>query len=202
MVLSILFDEIPRVLIPVLLFYIPLRTIYLRKHNKKIKWIEELTNLAFVFYVCAIAAILLIPRFEIFIKSYFPPKFGCIIAFEFADTENRSINIIPLASISQQIRDWKNGIGESHPFTNLIANLCLMVPMPVFIKLINNKIKGIYCLAITLGIIIFCEISQYFRAGRTCDIDDIILNFFGAVIGMTMFNISKNIYSKVKQNNK
>ncbi|MCI9642382.1 MAG: VanZ family protein [Eubacterium sp.] len=180
------------------IFYIPIRIKYLKKKSKKIICFEEGLKLAFGVYLISLFSILIIPRLGVYV-GFAPFE---IELMHTINVNERSYNLIPFETISQQISDLKNGIDNYFPLTNILANLLLFLPMPIFIKLINIRVKDIYCLLITLCICIMCEILQYLEGYRTCDIDDIILNFFGAVIGMTMFNISKNIYFKVKQNNK
>lgn len=187
-----------RYLFFVLVFYIPIRIKYLKKKSKKIICFKEGLNLTFLIYLVSLFSILIIPRLGIYIG---------IDPFEIElmhtiNTNERSYNLVPFATITQQISDLKNGIDNYFPLTNIFANLLLFLPMPILIKLINKRIKSSYCLLITLCICIMCEILQYLEGYRTCDVDDIILNFLGAVIGMISFNIAKNIYFKVKQNKK
>lgn len=201
MVFNRLFDEIPRLLIPVLLFYIPIRCAYLKKHNMKIKSVKELINLAFIVYVCAVAAILVIPKFEISIVSFYPLKLDYKLAYKFAAESERTVQLIPFATIRRQLFDWINPSGEqTYPLINLLANLFIMLPMPVFIKLIHSRMKVVNCLLITLGVTLFCEASQYFRAARACDIDDVILNTLGACIGMALYYIFRKCILDRKQN--
>lgn len=181
-----------------LLFYIPIRIKYLKKKSKKIICFKEGLNLTFCIYLVSLFSILIIPRLGIYV-GFAPFE---IELMHTINVNERSYNLIPFETISQQISDLKNGIDNHFPLTNIFANLFLFLPMPIFIKLINKRVKDIYCLLITLCICIMCEILQYLEGYRTCDIDDVILNFLGAVIGLVMFNIVKNIYFKAKQNKK
>ena len=179
------------------IFYIPIRIKYLKKKSKKIICFEEGLKLAFGVYLISLFSILIIPRLGVYVG--FAP-----FEIELMHTINpneRSYNLIPFGTISQQIFDLKNGIDNYFPLTNLFANLLLFLPMPIFIKLLNQKIKSVYCILITMCVCIACEILQYLEGYRTCDIDDVILNTAGGIIGILLFNLFKKLYHKIKKKN-
>lgn len=104
------------------------------------------------------------------------------------DITARRFNLIPFKTIVEQISYLLNGNAEFSPFTNLAGNLVLFLPMPIFIKLSNKKIKGIFVILITFIVVVMFETMQYVT-GRVADIDDVILNMFGALIGLAIYYI-------------
>lgn len=69
---------------------------------------------------------------------------------------------------------------------NLLGNILLFIPMGIFLPSLFRTItwKGIF--AVALGFSLTLEISQLFFIG-TPDIDDVILNTFGAILGYCVF---------------
>lgn len=69
---------------------------------------------------------------------------------------------------------------------NLLGNILLFIPMGIFLPSLFRTItwKGIF--AVALGFSVALEISQLFVIG-TPDIDDVILNTFGAILGYFVF---------------
>lgn len=171
----------------VMIFYIPLRYKSLQK-NKSLFYKDELIKIAFVIYITAMFEILLIPKLNIFIYLENEKlKFECIPVGDFS---SRHINLVPFKTLKEQIL----GLGN-HIKLNLAANIMIMMPLPILIKLTNKKIKNIYPLIITLIIIIIIEFIQYFL-GRACDIDDLLLKLSGAFVSYSLFLLINLIFKK------
>ena len=103
---------------------------------------------------------------------------------------NKSINLVPFRTILGYL-----GGQESFKIatTNILGNICLFGPLGFFIPLLFNERKGLVkTLAISLIISVSFEFIQYqFNLG-SCDIDDIILNIFGAMIGFVAYKFIRN----------
>lgn len=172
----------------VLIIYVPLRYKYLKNKHKSLFCKDELIKALFIIYIISVLEILLIPKLNILIYTENERlKFECIPIGNFS---SRNINLIPFKTLKAQF----SGAGN-HIKANLFANIMIMMPMPILIKLINKKIKNIFPLIITLIIIVIIEFIQYF-IGRSCDIDDIILNFCGALISYSIFFLINTISDK------
>ncbi|MDE6659822.1 MAG: VanZ family protein, partial [Eubacterium sp.] len=65
---------------------------------------------------------------------------------------------------------------------------------PILIKLYNKKTSYKNCIFIGLTLSLICEFIQYF-IGRSCDIDDVILNTFSVIIGCLVFHTVKKFKS-------
>ena len=53
------------------------------------------------------------------------------------------LNLVPFKTIIQQFCDLLGGNFSLSPVLNLVGNILLFVPMPVFIKLCNQKIGNL-----------------------------------------------------------
>ncbi|WP_026990914.1 VanZ family protein [Flavobacterium subsaxonicum] len=72
----------------------------------------------------------------------------------------------------------------------VLGNLMLFMPFTASIfVLVKKKISVLVLIAILLGVIISVESFQYLFHLGVFDIDDIVLNFTGGMIGLTVFNL-------------
>lgn len=166
--------------------YTVIRILVLKKKNAEILCRQELIYLCLIIYITAVLEILIIPKINIFIMH---GANGIELSYSIAGNFNeKMLNLIPFKTLHSQIDSLLYHGGVPHPLTNLTANLLIMLPMPILIHLTNHKIKGCIPLLITLAIIITVECIQYF-IGRSCDIDDVILNMSGATIGYTIYTV-------------
>ena len=76
---------------------------------------------------------------------------------------------------------------------NLLSNIFLFSPIGFFVPLINERyisLKKIILIGVSTSCVV--EVIQLF-IGRSCDIDDVILNTCGVVIGFIIFKVYKRI---------
>lgn len=112
--------------------------------------------------------------------------------------ENRFyINYIPFIETIKMFKDDFMGIGNA--IYNVVGNIMLFVPLGFLIPLLfkrKNKISNIalYGFCASLGI----ELMQLLTAINLTDIDDIIFNTLGAVIGFFTYNIFYFFIKKTK----
>lgn len=84
----------------------------------------------------------------------------------------------------------------------VIGNILLLMPLGFYILLFNKEIKGSYYLISVFLLSLIIELTQFFisyRVGyvyRTFDVDDLLLNTTGAMIG---YFIAKFLYIKSNQ---
>ena len=90
-----------------------------------------------------------------------------------------TINLVPFSQISGQLQNASTELG----LTNIIGNVLMFVPLPVLVRvgLGQSWARGLlWSVCFSLAI----EVLQLL-AGRSADIDDLILNSLGALIGAT-----------------
>lgn len=120
----------------------------------------------------------------LFVVLKFDGSFERIISLHNSIIENekdglRNINLIPFRSISPYIRN----ITEPYAFKNIIANILVFIPLGFFAS--NKNSKNVFkALIICLGVILSIELIQLFFKIGFFDVDDIILNFIGSLIGV------------------
>ncbi len=94
-------------------------------------------------------------------------------------------NIIPFKTYIEYFTKIINGnIGIKTAILNFLANIFLFVPMGYFLLKIFKKVNSFNkATIISMLIIIVIEVMQYITKLGIADIDDVILNTIGAMIG-------------------
>lgn len=152
------------------ILYLPI-LLHLKKKGKSV-----IRQLSYIGLICSIFLI-------IFATILFVP-----ITFQ---PEEYILNIKPF--------NWVGNIDSFQQFVvEKVPNIVLFVPLGFFIPIVlKNKRKLYKTTLIALGITFSVEFVQYF-IGRSSDIDDIITNLLGAIIGYTVFKVL-NTFLKEKK---
>ncbi len=105
-----------------------------------------------------------------------------------------SFNIIPFKTIVSYIYKMLNGSINILTFLkNLVGNLVLLMPFSIFIMILNpekeTNLKKFLIIIIIISILI--EILQFLTFSGNCDIDDVILNVFGAFIAFKVLMLPR-----------
>lgn len=114
-------------------------------------------------------------------------------------TENASsgINLIPFKEITRY------SIASTLFLYNVIGNIALFIPFGYFVSEKLKAKKTLHIIIVASIISLTAELIQY-KIGRAFDIDDILLNVTGAIIGYifyTSIQIIKRKLPKFLQNN-
>ena len=168
------------------LLYIIFRFLKIKKNNGDINYKKEILYLIFICYIVGLFNLVLVPRnfwntiwYNIF-YSFNENSFEGIFDF--------SYNFIPTI--------YKIIIGE-YALGNwvkkmIVGNLLMFIPMGILLSLcfknINKKNMFKYAILIPLAI----EVIQLV-VGRSFDIDDLVMNFLGIVIGYYIVELVKKI---------
>ena len=89
------------------------------------------------------------------------------------------VNLVPFRTI----RNYVKYSGFLHTMINVFGNIIIFVPFGILLAEIFPKTRNILkILGITFATSFFVEFIQFF-IGRSVDIDDLILNLLGSVIG-------------------
>jgi len=93
----------------------------------------------------------------------------------------RSVNLVPFRQITEYL---SGGMPKSVAFINLIGNVVVFIPLGVYLALFG-KDKGIPInLLFVFLISVSVEALQYAFACGASDIDDVLLNCLGGMIGI------------------
>ncbi|MYL65323.1 VanZ family protein [Bacillus hwajinpoensis] len=138
------------------------------------KWVKRGGSFALGIYLLALFYATL------FIYNYYP--YG------------KSVNLVLFDSIKLM---WESG-SYWLILKNIIGNILLFMPLGFLMPLVSKKGKSF----LIIGIIGFLtstviELLQYFVAHRIFDIDDILLNALGALVGYGAYHFVLIIYQKI-----
>lgn len=151
-----------------------IRYLYFKKSRKKLVFYKEV-----LLYLCFI---------------YFVCLFY-VVTFE--DVIWSTSNYIPFKEITRY------PVGSYAFMKNVIGNIIMFVPLGFFIGYYTKIKKKKWVFLIVLAVSFFIEIMQDYL-GRVFDIDDILLNVFGGLLGylvcMSFKNIKSNLPSLLKKN--
>lgn len=101
--------------------------------------------------------------------------------------ERRLLNLVPFRTICSQI-----SAHNVRDLLNIAINTVIMMPFAPFIKALYPKAKSAVCIITVAVFVAGVEAAQYF-IGRSCDIDDFLLNVAGTAIALA-------IYNKIREN--
>ena len=166
------------------LLYIIFRFLKLKKNNSDINYKKEILYLIFVCYIVGLFNLVLVPRN--FWNTIWHNIFYNLNENPFEGIFDFSYNFIPTI--------YKIIIGEytlgSWVKTMIVGNLLMFIPMGILLSLcfknINKKNMFKYAILIPLTI----EVLQLV-VGRSFDIDDLVMNFLGIVIGYFIVELVK-----------
>lgn len=136
---------------------------------------KKLINILFYIYILFLI---------LFVVLKFDGSFERIISLHNSIIENekdglRNINLIPFRSMAPYLKN----ITEPYAFKNIIANILVFIPLGFFVS--NKNHKNVFkALIICLSVILSIELIQLFFKIGFFDVDDIILNFIGALLGV------------------
>ena len=106
----------------------------------------------------------------------------------------RSVNLRPFVTLRLY---WKLLHGESdyyvrHAFINLVGNVVMFIPLgffqPYLMKFLRKWYRTLFSTAV---LILTIECIQYLTGLGSCDIDDVILNVAGAIIGYILWRANR-----------
>lgn len=175
--------------------YIFIKYIYLRYRKKKIIIKSELPYIIFIAYLAALLSQTIIPIWNIF-------TIDGKLSIEISTYNARHLNLYPFKTIMGYITQSNNIYGgvayTDVRIVNLLGNICLFVPFGFLFPITFNRVskERIIILFGTL-LSIFIEIMQ-FVVERSSDIDDVILNCVGVIIGLTCYKIIKKFYTSIQ----
>ena len=144
-----------------------LRTTYLITNREKLVLHEELFKLFFIIYILCLFYVV-----------------------TFQDVSWSSHNFVPLKEI------LRYDLGSSLFYKNIFGNMLLFLQFGIFIAKYVKTDKILVVILLCFITSLSIEVIQ-FLIGRVFDIDDIILNIIGCVLGFAIYKLFKSIYDKL-----
>ncbi|MFL0245612.1 VanZ family protein [Candidatus Clostridium stratigraminis] len=117
------------------------------------------------------------------IKLLFLSRVSLLELFNSQRTLDRSINIIPFHSIKEYIFSSSSTI-KRFAFSNLVGNILIFIPLGIYLPLLKKDKRVITNLLLIFIVSLFVEIIQGLLGVGASDIDDIILNCLGGLVGI------------------
>ena len=146
---------------------ISIRIVYLIVHKEKFLFYKEMSMLAFLLY-----ALLL------------------FYVVTFQDVNYGTNNFVPFKEI------FRYEFGSKVFMHNIVGNILLFVPFGYFVSHIMKTRKPFAMFIISFITSCTIEFTQL-KIGRTFDVDDIILNLVGCVLGYLIFLIIDTLERKI-----
>lgn len=155
-------------------FYVIGRIIFIKMKKVKVKKVREVILGLFVLYIAGLASQTIIPNWYFGVDS----ETGRFFFEVFLAHKDSRPNLIPFNTIIPYITDW-----YSVSFINIVANIFIFSPIGFFVPLLWDNWQSFRkILVLGIATTFFIEFFQLF-IGRSTDIDDIILNTIGVIIG-------------------
>ncbi len=109
------------------------------------------------------------------------------------DYIRRSMNLVPLKTILQYLNA---NINRNIIVTNLLGNVIAFMPMGFLLPLVSIKLSGFFRAALaSAAASLWIETAQYIIGVGAADIDDLILNTAGGILGFLIFLAFRTFYS-------
>lgn len=171
MIRNVFMDVIPDMwpmLIIILVIICSLRITYLVTKHKRFQLHKELIYLIFIVYILCLFHVV-----------------------TFQDSNYGVSNFVPFKEI------FRYSIGSDKFIKNVMGNIVLFIPYGFLASyFLDNKKLGVITI-LTIIATLTIETVQYY-IGRVFDIDDIILNLVGSIVGFLIFVGVDAIRSKIK----
>lgn len=172
--------------------YIIVRGIYIKKKHISIIAAKEIWMGLLWIYIFVLLSQTILPLWQC---GFCDGKFY----FQVNRYGNEAVNFIPFKTITAYLFD-NGSISEWQTVSelNLLANIGLFVPIGLLLPFVY-RVNGRNVCVCGLALSILIEIVQIF-IGRSVDIDDVILNVLGTVVGYCLYYfINKQVLLKLKQ---
>ena len=110
------------------------------------------------------------------------------------ETLRENINLIPFRTISQYAEKLVNTKANGDSVINLFGNVIMFVPLGFFLPAVFPKARP-FRRSMLIALLILCavELIQFFTLLGSLDIDDVILNMVGVLVGYGVWRIGKRI---------
>lgn len=123
--------------------------------------------------------------------TLFSPFFGRM-------SYHRDINLLPFATISRYL-NFSSSIGSA--IINLGGNIIAFTPIGVLLPMVlKNRLHFYLLIGITIATSVSIEICQYGLSVGVLDIDDVILNLAGGLLGYFIYKMIQKVLA-IRKNN-
>ncbi|MEG0826630.1 MAG: VanZ family protein [Bacilli bacterium] len=146
---------------------VSIRLVYLYEKKEPVILYKELLNLLFILYILCLFHVV-----------------------TFQDVSWSSSNFVPFKEM------FRYEIGSRLFFKNVVGNILMFIPYGFFTSYIIKAKKKSFVLLLILIASITVETTQFW-IGRVFDIDDILLNLLGGIVGYLIYRVLFNLREKL-----
>lgn len=111
-----------------------------------------------------------------------------LLLFSRAPGSERSINLIPFASIAEYVSSHSSGTARV-AFANVVGNILIFIPLGVYVSWLRHRAAAWLTMLTVASVSVAVEIIQGVFAVGASDIDDVILNCVGGIMGILTFRL-------------
>ena len=151
-----------------------INTSFLYKHKKKVKFILRLVFVAYILFI-----------FENLLLS--SQRF--LTREMLINNRDAYTNITPFKTILQYFRNFQY-FNLTDWLSNILGNVILFIPIGFILPLIASRCKNLFiCCLYIFFLPLSIEVIQYTFNLGVFDVDDLILNCFGGLIGYIAYTL-------------
>ncbi len=112
--------------------------------------------------------------------------------------EYRSVNLVPFKTIEMYLTT--TALNSTVKILNLAGNVLIFTPLGFYLSVFSHRIHIVVRILILLCVPVLVEVLQYvFKTGAS-DIDDVILNFIGGLLGVFICWLAEHLYRRFHKN--
>ena len=101
-------------------------------------------------------------------------------------------NLIPLVNKNYTVTKKHSFDNLSNTsYIDLLGNIFLFLPFPLLLKRTFSKLQKEFILLIPILFSVFIELTQYLTGLGFADVDDVIMNLLGTIIGFALLLVTK-----------
>ena len=122
------------------------------------------------------------------------------IAESYREQLKMNLNLIPLETIRRYVYVLRY---NSNPYMlkfahfNIAGNVAAFIPFGFFLPCLFDKQRKFFVfIASVVGTVSAVELTQLFTLRGSCDVDDLILNLIGSLMGFLLWRIAFRLYKK------
>jgi glycopeptide antibiotics resistance protein len=113
-----------------------------------------------------------------------------------------NINLVPVVSIIKMVETIFIQQPYAYSIINLFGNIGFFIPFGFFLPFLSKKLVSAWKVTLYGAILsLFIEVYQLFLPARGSDIDDVILNTLGSLLGFFIFWLFQKLYQNLLFNN-
>lgn len=158
------------------ILYAVCRLVFLKQRNGNIVWMSETMRLLFVCYLTKLCSLVILPIgfwLDVFDGIFFGWWEEMVPFFKLGEI-NLMPTIVKCLSGEYSLGSWVKEM--------IIGNVLMFIPFGFFLPFVTEKLNGKNIFAMAAAVPIIVELFQLIL-GRSLDIDDLICNFLGIIIG-------------------